>query len=239
MPHLSFETATRATGAVYTALATNLALALALGPLLVLLAALPAGAGGWPLLLLVAGALGAPALAGAAAVCAAWSADGSTTALRTFARGWAGSLRRTVPVGLGVGAVLVVVGVDAVVLTGAPGGTSIGALLLPLLVVVGALAVAAGVLAVVVLAERPAARLQDVLRPAVWIAVRRWPLTLLSLGVLGLLVAAVAARPALGLGLAATPLLYVVWAGSRWSLTPVLGEVRPAGVAAAHPVGTA
>ena len=42
------------------------------------------------------------------------------------------------------------------------------------------------------------------------------------------LVARVAARPALGLGLGAAPLLYVVWANSRYALSPALDPARPA-----------
>ncbi|WP_129337908.1 ferredoxin-NADPH reductase [Cellulomonas endophytica] len=224
MRRIDHETVLHATGLLHVGLATNLALAVALAPLLVLLAMVPDPTLGWPALVLLAGALAAPAFAGVAAVFAAVAADGPTTVLRTFARAWAGGLRRTVPLGLAAGAVLVVVGVDAVALA----GTDLGAATLPLLVVVGALAVAVAVLALVALAERPAARVREVLRAAVWLAVRRWPFTLLSLVALLALAAAVATRPALGLGLAASPLLYVVWANSRWTLRPVLGEVEAA-----------
>lgn len=218
MGHLPLEAWTRAAGTLYVGLATNVALSVVLAPLLVVLVVVPGATASWPFLVLLAGALGAPALTAAAACFAAHAATGSTAALRTFAAAWARSLRRAVPLGLGAGAVLVVVGVDAVVLA----GTAVGALSLPVLAVVGALAVAVTVLAAVALAERPDARLRDVARPAVWLAVRRWPSTLLSLAVLALLGAAIAVRPAVGLGLAAAPLLYVVWAGSRWSLRAVL-----------------
>ncbi|MCI2237298.1 hypothetical protein MO973_03820 [Paenibacillus sp. TRM 82003] len=219
---MSHETYLHVAGVVYVALATNLALAAALGPLLAALVVVPDVRAGWPLLTVLAGGLGAPALAAAATVFASFSTDGTTTVLRTFARAWARSLRRAVPLGLGAGAVLVVLGVDAVVLA----GTSWGALTLPLLTVVGLLTVAVAVLAAVGLAERPGARVRDLVRPAVWLAIRRWPFTLLSLAVLALLAAAVASRPALGLGLAAAPLLHVVWANSRWSLRPVPARVR-------------
>lgn len=224
MRGLPFETWTRLSGTLYVGLATNVALTVVLAPLLVLLVVVPDLTTGWPLPVLLAGALGAPALTAAAATSGAHAATGSTAALRTFAAAWRRSLRRAVPLGLGTGAVLVVVGADAVVLA----GTVVGALSLPLLGVVGALAVAVTVLAGVALAERPDARLRDVVRPAVWLGVRRWPSTLLSLAVLALLVAAVLTRPALGLGLAASPLLHVVWTDSRWALRAVLGEM-PAG----------
>lgn len=56
------------------------------------------------------------------------------------------------------------------------------------------------------------------------LAVRHWPLTLLSLAVLALLQTLFAARPAIALGLAAAPLLYVVWANSRFALRAALGR---------------
>jgi hypothetical protein len=46
--------------------------------------------------------------------------------------------------------------------------------------------------------------------------------TAASLLLLALLVAVVAARPAIGLGLAAAPLLFVLWANERFVLRPVL-----------------
>ncbi|WP_432492524.1 ferredoxin-NADPH reductase [Kineococcus auxinigenes] len=222
MNRVSHETYLHVAGVVYVALATNLALAVVLAPLLVAVLVVPDVTAGWPLLVLLTGALGAPALAAAAAVFSSFSTDGTTAVLRTFARSWARSLRRAVPLGSAAGAVLVVVGVDAVVLA----GTTWGALTLPLLAVVALLAVAVAVLAAVQLAERPGARLRDVVRPSVWVAVRRWPFTLFSLAVLALLAAAVASRPALGLGLAAAPLLYVVWANSRWSVRPAPAGAR-------------
>jgi hypothetical protein len=77
-----------------------------------------------------------------------------------------------------------------------------------------------------VLAERPAVRLRDALRASLYLAVRRWYLTALSLVVLVLLVQVVATRPAIGLGLVASPLLYVVWANSRFSLRPALDPAQ-------------
>jgi hypothetical protein len=92
--------------------------------------------------------------------------------------------------------------------------------------------VATTLLVLVVVAERPAVRLRDAGRVCLYLAVRRWPLTVFSLLVIALFEAFLAARPALALGLAATPLLYVVWANSRVALTAALGSnpapVRPA-----------
>ena len=66
------------------------------------------------------------------------------------------------------------------------------------------------------------ARVREVLRAALYLGVRRWYLTLVSLAALAVLAGLVATRPAPGLGLAAAPLLYGVWANGRWTLRPVL-----------------
>jgi uncharacterized membrane protein YesL len=210
-PH---ETYAHVAGVVYVALATNAALAVALSPLLFVLVVVPDVAAGWPVLVLLVGMVGAPALAATAAVFHAASVDGSTAAFRAFARAWVRTAPRAVPLGAVAGAVLVVVGVDAVALR----GTSWGALTLPLLMVLALLVVAVSVLGTVALAERPDVRLRQVLRASLWLAIRRWPFTLVSLGVLLVLGAAIVLRPALGVGLAASPLLYLVWVNSRWSL---------------------
>jgi hypothetical protein len=118
-------------------------------------------------------------------------------------------------------AALVVLGVD----TRAAWGRAAGAAAIPVLVVAMVLAAATALLGLVVLAERPSVRLRDALRACLYLAVRRWYLTAVSLAVLGVLDALLTARPAVALGLAASPLLYVVWANGRYSLRPAL---RPA-----------
>jgi len=211
------ETIGAAFDLVYLALATNLLLALGCLPLV-------AGAlatdvtRSWPLLALVA-PLCAPALCAAFAVLAAYSAERSTAVFGTFARAWRASARRAVPLGAAASAALVVLGVDARAAWGHP----VGAVAIPLLATAGVLVVATALLALVVIAERPGVRLRDALRACLYLAVRHWPLTLLSLVVLALLQTLFAARPAVALGLAAAPLLYVVWANSRFALRTALG----------------
>ena len=81
-----------------------------------------------------------------------------------------------------------------------------------------------GLYALVLLAARPDARLRDLLRVGLFLSVRRWYLTAFSVVVLGLGLTLFAAKPALALGLAAAPLLYVVWANTRFAARPALGE---------------
>ncbi|PWD50668.1 hypothetical protein C8046_08375 [Serinibacter arcticus] len=70
--------------------------------------------------------------------------------------------------------------------------------------------------------ERPDARLRDVLKVSLYLAVRRWYLTLVSLVVLGSLTLIFTEQPGFAVGLLAAPLLYAVWGNSRYSLRPVL-----------------
>jgi hypothetical protein len=64
--------------------------------------------------------------------------------------------------------------------------------------------------------------LARLVRPSVYLTARRCHLAALSLGVLGLAVAAVLVKPLIGVLLAASPLLYVAWATTRYLLTPVV-----------------
>ncbi|WIM98530.1 hypothetical protein ACTOB_002132 [Actinoplanes oblitus] len=183
----------------YLALMTNLLLAVAV---------LPALLSPWLL------GLAAPA------VCAAFAVFGGHPGpvVRTFVRAWLASCRRALPLGaLATGAV-VVLAVDIRAAWRHPAG----AVLIPVLAVLIALVLAGTLLALAALAERPAARLRDVLRISGYLAVRRWYLTLPSLAVLALFEMFLVAKPVLALGLAASPLLYLVWANSRWTLAPVL-----------------
>jgi uncharacterized membrane protein YesL len=203
--------------AVNLALVTNLLLVVACLPLAAgLLLTDPARS--WPLLALLA-PLCAPGLCAAFAVFAAYGTDRAGPVVRTFARAWRATLRRAVPVAAAGTAALIVLGVDIRAAWGRPAG----AVAIPVLVVGMALAAATTLLVLVMLAERPTARLRDAARAGLYLAVRRWYLTVLSLAVLALLEAFLASRPALAAGLAAAPLLYVVWSNSRFTLGPALG----------------
>jgi uncharacterized membrane protein YesL len=208
-------------GGVYAALVANVLLILGCAPLVAGLLVTDT-ARSWPLLALVA-PLCAPAIVGVFAVMASFSQNRSTTPVRTFARAWRAAFRRAVALGALATGALVVLGVDIAWAWGRP----VGAVAIPGLAVLIVLAVSTTMLSLVVLAERPAVRLRDALRAAVYLAVRRWYLTAVSLVVLLLLMQVIATRPAIGLGLVAAPLLYVVWANSRFSLRPALDTPTP------------
>jgi uncharacterized membrane protein YesL len=213
-PLIGPETYEMVFGTVYTGLMTNLLLAVACLPLVVLLTATDPAAT-WPYVALTAPLLG-PALAAAFAVFGAFSGDGSTAVVRTFARAWRRHLRRGLAIGaLATGAV-VVAAVDVAFFW----GRTSGAVAIPVLVTLAVGAVTTAVLALAAVPDLPGARLRDVLLAALVLGVRRWYLTAAALLVLALLVSVVAARPVVGLGFAAAPLLYAVWGICRFTLRP-------------------
>ncbi|MBN9374396.1 MAG: DUF624 domain-containing protein [Cellulomonas sp.] len=216
MRRTSHETYETVFSVAYLGLVTNALLAVGLAPLLaVLLTTDPASS--WPLLAVLL-PLATPTLAAAFAVFAAYSADPTIGVIRTFARTWRTSFRRAATIGALAAATLVVLGVDAHAAATRP----VAAWAVPVLGVVALLVVATTLLALVATAEVPGARLRAVLKAALYLGARRWYLTVVSLAVLALLVGLLAAKPALAIGLATAPLLYVVWANSRFSLRPAL-----------------
>ena len=226
MRRISHETYATVFSAVYLALVTNILLVVGCLPLLVVLLTTDTGAS-WPLVAALV-PVTTPAVAAAFAVFSAYSADATVGVIRTFVRSWRTVFRRAAALGALAAAVLVVLGVDARAAWGRPVGTWA----VPALGMLTVLVVATGLLGLVALAEAPRARLRDVLRASVFLAVRRWYLTLASLFVLALLLTLLTAKPALAIGLAAAPLLYVVWANGRYSLRPVLPVAEEAATTA-------
>ncbi|MDR7382824.1 DUF624 domain-containing protein [Promicromonospora iranensis] len=202
-------------GTVYTGLMTNLLLAVACLPLVVLVAATDPGVT-WPYLALAAPLLG-PALAAAFAVFAAFSSDGSTAVVRTFVRAWRRHLRRGLAIGALATAAVVVAAVDVAFFW----GRTVGAVVIPVLVTLAVGAVLTAVLALAAVPDLPGARLRDVLLGALVLGARRWYLAAAALLVLALLASVMAARPVVGVGFAAAPLLYAVWGICRYTLRPV------------------
>jgi len=205
---------------IHVALLSNMLLVIGCLPLvLALFTTDPAQS--WPLYAILA-PLCAPGLCGVFAVMSAYSTGRAGTVLRTFASTWRATAAPAMKWGAAASALLVVLAVDARFLWGRPAG----ALALPVLTMLIVLALGTALLGLVTIAERPTARLRDVARACLYLAVRRWYLTGASLLVLILLAQLVAVRPALGLGFAAAPLLYVVWANSRYSLRAALDPPR-------------
>jgi uncharacterized membrane protein YesL len=218
IPHAAYETLF---GVVYLGLMTNLLLLVGCLPVVVLLMTTDPAVS-WPLLVFAAPSC-APALVAAFTVFRE-QARGGAGVVRAFVDGWRAGWRRALALGVLVTAVVVVLLIDV----RAVAGLDAGVLLVPVFGTLAVLVVAVGLLGFVAVSEEPGARLRDVLRVSAYLAVRRWYLTGASLAVLGVQGAFFAARPALAIGLSAAPLLYVVWANSRYSLRPVLTDAGDA-----------
>lgn len=215
IPHSVYSTLF---GVVHLALGINFSLAVVALPFLVLLVTTDPSLA-WPALALAA----VPAGMGIAAAFGTFRAhaDGEPSVFRTFFRQLGRTWKQSLALSALVVAIVVVAAVDVFVLV----PTGPGAVAAPLLVIVALLALATGIVGFAAIAEDPHARIRDVLRISLLIAVRRWPFTLASFVVIGVQAAVITQAPALGIGLTAAACLYVVWAGSRYSLRPAL---RPA-----------
>lgn len=216
LPRASADTWSTIFGLAYLVVMTNVLLAVASLPLLVLLVTTDPRAS-WPALAVTA-VLAAPALTAAFGVFRAFTLERSTDVARTFARTWWTQLRRSLTLGALTVGVAVMVSLDIQFVA----GTRLGAVLTPVLAVLLAITCTTALLALVGIVERPDARLRDALKVGLYLGVRRWYLTALSFVVLALLGVLFTAHPALAVGLAAAPLLYGVWGNARFTLRPVL-----------------
>jgi uncharacterized membrane protein YesL len=202
-------------GVVYLALITNVLLVISCLPLVLLLITTDP-ARSWPLLA-AAAPFCAPGLSAAFATFKEFSRNGVTPA-RAFVAGWLATWRRAFQLGAVVTAVVVVLIVDVRFFA----DSSIGVAVVPVLAVLTVIVIAVGLVSLVAISETPGARLRDVIRASVYLSVRRWYLTVVSLLVIATQVAVFANLPAIALGLTAAPALYLAWANSRYTLRPVL-----------------
>ncbi|MGW9585521.1 ferredoxin-NADPH reductase [Microbacterium sp. NPDC055455] len=202
-------------GIIYLALVVNLLLVIACLPLVAVLATTDP-LHSWPLVAATA-PLATPGVAAAFRAFREHGAGGLGP-IRAFAAGLRDTWRRALLIGAAVTAAVVVLLVDVRMLS----NTAVAVVTVPLLAVLVLVAVAVGLVALVALAEAPAARLRDVLRASLYLSLKRWYLTAASLLALVAQAAVFATAPALGLGLTASAALYFAWTNSRFTLRPVL-----------------
>ncbi|NEE02965.1 ferredoxin-NADPH reductase [Phytoactinopolyspora halotolerans] len=204
-------------GTVYVGLMVNLLVAVACSPLLVALGVVRNPFASWPFFLALS-VVCAPALAGAFGCFRALTEGAGTVVLRPFWTAYRRAARRSLTAWAVGAAVVAVLVADGIVVA----RTSWGGALVPFFVTTSALVVAVVVGVVVLTVERPDARLRELVRPCVYLLVRRWYLVAMNLVVLALAVTIALVKPAVGLLVACSPLLYVVWANTRYALTPLL-----------------
>jgi uncharacterized membrane protein YesL len=221
MRRISHGFAQTAFEVAYLGLSTNLLLVVACLPLLALAVGTnPAET--WPYLA-GAAALSAPGISAAFTVFREHGQAGAGP-VRAFLRGYRATWRKALVVGAATAALLVVALVDVRALA----GSAVGAVVVPVLLMLSVLTLAAGMLALVAIAEVPVARLRDVVRAALLLGVRRWYLTLVSLLIGAVQIALFANLPAIAAGVTAAAALYLIWANSRYTLRPVLPAAEPA-----------
>lgn len=220
MKRISHNTYATVFGVVYLGLMTNLLLLASCLPLVVLLV-ITDPALSWPMLAAVA-PLCAPGLTAAFAAFRAHG-RGETTVVRTFVGGWKKTWRKAMTLGLIVTAGLVIVLVDVRFFAPMQAGVAV----VPVLGVLTVLLVAGGLVSLTAIAEEPEARLRTVAKAALYLSVRRWWLSLVTLGVLALQAVLFTMMPAIAIGLTAAPALYLTWANTRYILRPVLGDPEP------------
>jgi uncharacterized membrane protein YesL len=215
MKRISHDTFGAVIGVAYLGLMTNALLIVGCLPLVVLLTTTDP-LRSWPMIA-VAAPLCTPAVVAAFSVFRG-HARGELTVVRTFLSAWRATWRRSMLLGAIVSAVVVVALVDVRFFSAG----ALSVVIVPVLLVIALVGIAVGLVGCVAIAEEPTARLRDVLRASLYLAMRRWYLTLVSLTLLALQFSLFTALPAIALGLTAAPALYLAWANSRFTLRPVL-----------------
>ncbi|MFC4117740.1 ferredoxin-NADPH reductase [Nonomuraea zeae] len=203
-------------GTVYVGLMTNVLLAVAFAPLLAALAIVRDPIASWPFFVALS-PLCAPALTGAFACFAALGDGGTAVVLRPFWAGYRRGAGRAALVWAGGAAAVSVLGLDAVVVA----RTGWGPALVPFFGTAAALVAAVTVAVLVLLAEPRDEPVRALLRPCVYLVARRWHLAALNIVVLGLAGYVVLTKPVIGVLLLGAPLLYLVWATTRYIVAPV------------------
>jgi hypothetical protein len=208
---------------VHTGLVTNVLLAVACAPFLAALGVVGDPLASWPFFAALS-TLCAPALTGAFR-CFAELGEGSGAVLRPFWDGYRGAAGRSAAVWAAGAAAVGVLAVDAVAVS----RTAWGPALAPFFAAAAALVVAVVVAVLALLAERRDApvRLRDLVRPCLYLVARRWYLAAANVVVLGLAVTVILVKPVIGLLILCSPLLYLVWATTRFVLAPVLPSGTP------------
>ncbi|MFF2053374.1 hypothetical protein ACFVU2_17370 [Leifsonia sp. NPDC058194] len=209
------ETLDTVFGYVYAILMVDLLLVVANLPLAVMLFAARDALQAWPLVLLLSVTV-SPSLAGAFEVYRTLG-DGHP---QPFAAFWRGYRRRGLAAGLIGSAATALVGFvlyDAAVVA----GTVWAALLGPTLLVAAVIGVATTITAITGLTVFATASPRAILKAALYVAVRRWYVSVLALVLVGLSVLAVLMQPVLG-ALAPGLLLYAVFANAHYGFRQVL-----------------
>lgn len=211
---MRYEAYNRVFGTVYLLLVTGVLAVLSCAPLFAVVLFTPMSQT-WPALALTAPLLG-PAVAAASTVFGEHAEDGTAAVARDFVRAWRRHARRAVAVSCAATAAVVVLAVDTV----AAFGTPVGAVAIPVLVVLTALVVSSALVLLTALTVRPDVPVFRLWPACLVLTVRRPWHVLVALAAWGSLAVAVGFAPALAPALLTGPVLYLCWAGATATMRP-------------------
>ena len=211
---MRYEAYNRVFGTVYLLLVTGVLAVLSCAPFFAVVLFTPMSQT-WPASALTAPLLG-PAVAAASTVFGEHSEDGTAGVARDFVRAWRRHARRAVAVSGAATAAVVVLAVDTV----AAFGTPVGAVVIPVLVVLTALVVSSALVLLTALTVRPDVPVFRLWPACIVLTVRRPWHVLVALAAWGSLAAAIGFAPALAPALLTRPVLYLCWAGATATMRP-------------------
>lgn len=212
---VSHDTWSDIIGMLYLGLISNVLLAVGSAPFLILLMTTDPALS-WPMLALTM-PLTAPIIAAVFRAFREHSGVGLGP-IRAFLAGLQATWRRALAIGALASVVLVIVLVDVRFLS----DSTVAVYTVPLLAVVAILTVNTAVVSLVALAEVPEARLRDLFKAALYLGLRRWYLSAISLVALIVQGGVFASAPAIGIGVTASAAFYLAWTNARYTLRPVL-----------------
>jgi uncharacterized membrane protein YesL len=211
---MRYEAYNRIFGTVYLLLVTGVLAVLSCTPFVALVLFTPVSRT-WPVCAVTA-PLSGPAVAAASTVFGAYTEDGQAGVARSFARAWRRHARRAFAVSGAATAAVVVLAVDAA----AAFGTPVGAVTIPVLVVLAALVASSALVLLTALTVRPDVPVFRLWPVCLVLVVRRPWHVLLSLIAWWSLAVATGFAPAFAPALLTGPVLYLCWAGATATLRP-------------------
>jgi uncharacterized membrane protein YesL len=156
-----------------------------------------------------------------------FTVDGAVSVAREFVRAWTTNARRAGAAGVLVALGMFVLAVDVAFAWGSP----IGAVAIPVFVMFMAILVSTALHVLVgIVLDVEARNALALWKACLYFSVRRWYLTVMSVAMLLLLGSFIYSMPAFGIGLVASPILYVAWANSRQALLPIAPAAKRATV---------
>lgn len=163
-----------------------------------------------------------PAASGAFGVFQRYSKEGDTSVIRNYFKAWYESLKRSVLIGVATVILLTLFGAEFVFLW----ATQRGVLIAPVLVVSAGITATVAFYSLAINSTHPQTELKGLLKAALYVPFRHPILLTLCWMALLALGALVISYPAVALGVAVGPTLYLVWSNVRLSVKASIARSR-------------